>query len=325
MKPDRPMRLEVDAEFKRLIRPLRKEEYRILENSIRKDGCRDPIIVWNNTIIDGHNRYLLCHRYNIPFAIEEKFFMSREDVIVWIAANQLRRKNISEEARKYLIGKMFEAEKIIGRRKQAADEIIIGEDVSDEVPYDEPSLQKRPRISVKNPTAERIGLQYHISHGTVEKYGAYSRAMDSLEVREPNIVRGILSGIYKVSHDNVIALSRMEDDELHKYSRKLRSQQKLTPFVPYHVSSDELKDPVESKPFQPEIKKMPVFDPDAEIVGLALTIPSWASTIERVRQGTNLHTVSEQAKQNLIRTLISLTESIHNLMTLLREGPEDEQ
>ena len=62
MKPDRPMRLEVDAEFKRLIRPLRKEEYRILENSIRKDGCRDPIIVWNNTIIDGHNRYLLCHR-----------------------------------------------------------------------------------------------------------------------------------------------------------------------------------------------------------------------------------------------------------------------
>ena len=49
--------LEVDPEFKALIRSLRKDEYLQLEVNLSIDGCRDPIITWNNIIIDGHNRY----------------------------------------------------------------------------------------------------------------------------------------------------------------------------------------------------------------------------------------------------------------------------
>ena len=52
--------LKIDPEFKDLIRPLRRKEYLQLEENILDEGCRDPIIIWNDYIIDGHNRYSIC-------------------------------------------------------------------------------------------------------------------------------------------------------------------------------------------------------------------------------------------------------------------------
>ena len=105
--------LEIDQEFKNLIRPLRKDEYLQLEVNLTIDGCRDPIITWNNIIIDGHNRYEICNRLRIPYAVREMPFESRDQVIVWICNNQLGRRNISEETRRYLIGKQYELEKVV--------------------------------------------------------------------------------------------------------------------------------------------------------------------------------------------------------------------
>ena len=89
--------LEVDPEFKALIRPLRKDEYLQLEVNLSIDGCRDPIITWNNIIIDGHNRYEICNRLHIPYAVREMPFENREQAIVWICNNQLGRRNITEQ------------------------------------------------------------------------------------------------------------------------------------------------------------------------------------------------------------------------------------
>ena len=107
----------IDAEFKTLIRPLRRDEYSQLEANLVLDGCRDPIIIWNGVIVDGHNRYEICNRLHIPYAVQEIDFDSREDAIVWICNNQLGRRNITEETRKYLIGRQYEAEKIVGFRR----------------------------------------------------------------------------------------------------------------------------------------------------------------------------------------------------------------
>ena len=95
--------LEIDQEFKTLIRPLRKDEYLQLEVNLTIDGCREPIITWNNIIIDGYNRYEICNRLHIPYAVREIPFENRDQAIVWICNNQLGRRNISEETRRYLI------------------------------------------------------------------------------------------------------------------------------------------------------------------------------------------------------------------------------
>ena len=109
--------LRVDPEFKNLIPPLRREEYRQLELNLVMEGCREDIIVWNDTIVDGHNRYEICNKLQIPYGVKEQAFSSRAAVIVWICSNQLGRRNISEETKKYLIGRQYEAEKKVQRNE----------------------------------------------------------------------------------------------------------------------------------------------------------------------------------------------------------------
>ena len=38
-----------------------------LEQNLISDGCRDPLTTWHGVIIDGHNRYELCRKHQIPF------------------------------------------------------------------------------------------------------------------------------------------------------------------------------------------------------------------------------------------------------------------
>ena len=86
--------LTVDPEFRDLIPPLNEEEMKLLEASIVADGCESPLIVWNGVIVDGHNRYAICRKHKIPFAIQEKEFSSRDDAMLWMLRNQLGRRKI---------------------------------------------------------------------------------------------------------------------------------------------------------------------------------------------------------------------------------------
>ena len=60
-------KLKIDSGFKSLIRPLLRAEYEQLASNIIHDGCREPLVTWRGTIIDGHNRYEICHKFEIPF------------------------------------------------------------------------------------------------------------------------------------------------------------------------------------------------------------------------------------------------------------------
>ena len=91
--------LTVDPEFRDLIPPLNEEELKLLEASIVADGCESPLIVWNGVIVDGHNRYAICRKHEIPFAIQEKNFSSRDDAMLWMLRNQLGRRNLNDYQR----------------------------------------------------------------------------------------------------------------------------------------------------------------------------------------------------------------------------------
>lgn len=92
MAEQRIYKLKVDSDFKQLIPPLSKDELQQLEKNILRDGCREPLCVWNNTILDGHNRYAICTHKQIPFTIRHIFLKNREEAIAWICANQLGRR-----------------------------------------------------------------------------------------------------------------------------------------------------------------------------------------------------------------------------------------
>lgn len=317
-KPNTPQ-LTIDREFRDLIRPLMKDEYRHLEENLLADGCREPITVWKGVIVDGHNRFEICSRLGIPFEVRERHFDNREEVIIWICANQLGRRNISDETRRYLIGKRYEAEKVFaGRRNYNGWNQYRKREESTDLPYEviDPDAQQE-----KIRTSQRIGEEYHLAHGTVEKYGTYSKAVDAIAKKDPSMLPRILSGRYKISHDNVIALSRMSAQEVKKFGKQMRTTRKTSTVVPYVVSRSHLGQiaPEQPVPVQTGIKTMPDFDPDAEITGLTLTIPSWTSSINRTRNHTDLNNISLKARMNLQHALFNLQSTIDELLQDIKE------
>ena len=70
-----------------------------------------PLIVWNNTLVDGHNRYEIVQEHpEISFSTMPLPFESREEVLAWICKNQLGRRNLTPEQKKFLIGKQYSVE-----------------------------------------------------------------------------------------------------------------------------------------------------------------------------------------------------------------------
>lgn len=90
------MEIQIDEEFKSLLFPLSPDEYNQLKENILKDGCLDPLIVWGNILVDGHNRYEICTENQIPFTTVSKEFSNRDEVIEFILRTQLGRRNLTD-------------------------------------------------------------------------------------------------------------------------------------------------------------------------------------------------------------------------------------
>ena len=94
--------MEILQQFKELIPPLNNEEYKQLEANCLDEGIREPILTWNNYIIDGHNRYNIAKQWNLEFETKSKNFSSEEAVKEWMILNQFGRRNLSNYQRSVL-------------------------------------------------------------------------------------------------------------------------------------------------------------------------------------------------------------------------------
>ena len=88
--------LKVNDELKALIPPLTDKEYQTLEQNIINEGCRDALIVWNDVIVDGHNRFEICQKHGIQYNVQDYEFNSLDDVKVWMIKNQDGRRNLTD-------------------------------------------------------------------------------------------------------------------------------------------------------------------------------------------------------------------------------------
>ena len=92
--------IEIAPEFESLIPPLQAEERAQLEANILAEGCRDPLVLWCDVLLDGHNRYAICQKHGIPFrTVQAQGIESLDDAILWIVNNQLGRRNITDFVR----------------------------------------------------------------------------------------------------------------------------------------------------------------------------------------------------------------------------------
>ena len=157
------MTIQIDPEFQALIPPLSTEEKQQLEANIVADGCRDPLVVWGETLIDGHNRYEICTRLGLPFDTVEMDFDSRDEAMDWMDANQLGRRNITPDQFTLLLGRRYNRAK---NRQGGA-------------------TSKRQNVALE------LAKQHGVSDRTVERAGQYAEAIATVEKAVPGFSQAV--------------------------------------------------------------------------------------------------------------------------------------
>ena len=188
--------LKIDPEFQSQIPPLTDDEFKQLEENILKEGkLISPLIVWNNTLVDGHNRYAILQKHpEIYFSTMPLPFESREEVLAWICKNQLGRRNLTPEQKYYLMGKQYEAEKAAhgGDRRSS----------------DAKSSSQSANLVDSTKTCDRIAEENGVSKDTVIRASRYMRGVEIAEELIPGLKQSILSGQTKVSKADMHRLAK---------------------------------------------------------------------------------------------------------------------
>ena len=164
--------LKINPELRDFIPPLSGEEKKQLEDSLLKYGYKGaPIYIWNNYIVDGHNRYELCKKHNIEYLIEELLLGDNAtiiDVMEWMINTQLGRRNLPPAQRLAVMDKF--KKKI---QEQAKENMSIGGS-SDKKgsPNGETLIQKQTH------TDKEIAKMAGVGTGTVARFNKVMNSDD---------------------------------------------------------------------------------------------------------------------------------------------------
>lgn len=173
--------VNIDKEFSLLIPPLSAEELNQLEANILQDGCRDPLVLWNGTLLDGHNRYRICQKHGLSFNIHEIELADRDAAIDWIDKNQLGRRNLTPEQMSLLRGRRY------NRMKKAQGGDHKSKDQND---------------TLIN-SAETLSQQHGVSSATIKRDGQFASDVELLKTIVPDIEQKIIANEEKLTKQEI--------------------------------------------------------------------------------------------------------------------------
>lgn len=161
------MDIVIDPEYCALIPPLASDEYSMLESNVKKDGCRDPLVLWNKTLLDGHNRLKICRENGLKFEVAYLKFGSREAAKDWIIRNQLGRRNLTRDQWEYFLGERYNREK----RQGARTDLTSGKN--------DHKLQ----------TSKRLADEYGVTEKTVRRAGKTAEMLNEHPEEKEDVIK----------------------------------------------------------------------------------------------------------------------------------------
>lgn len=202
--------LTIDPEFEAKCPPLTEDELSQLEENILEEGLvLMPLIVWNDTIVDGHNRYRIAQAHpGIEFRTHEKQFSNRYEALSWICKNQLGRRNLTPQQKKYLIGERYDAEKKAHGGDRKSGQV-------------KSTVQNEPLIS-SHMTRAQIAEDTKTSESYVMRADLYAKGVNAAEEVLPGIKNDLLLGKYKPRETDVAAVARASPEERREKAEQLR-------------------------------------------------------------------------------------------------------
>ncbi|HEY9597430.1 MAG TPA: DNA cytosine methyltransferase, partial [Cyanophyceae cyanobacterium] len=150
--------LQVDPELEAFIPPLSQEEFKQLEANILEQGCLEPIDIWGDVIVDGHNRYKICTKHGILFQVRSWEFANKDAAKLWMINKQLGRRNFDETQQAYFRGLMY----LLEKKTHGGNKLGGGK------------------------TAERIAKNTGVTERTVRRNANFAEAVTTLTETLPN-------------------------------------------------------------------------------------------------------------------------------------------
>ena len=192
----------IDEEFRFLLPMLDKVTFESLEKSLLMYGARDPLVLWNDILIDGYNRFKICSNHNIPFKTVSMEFSSRDEVTIWMIENQVARRNLTPIQLTFFRGMHYKAEKRIvtneAGRNQHSEEVVGQND-------------HQPRNQT---TAERLGEKYNVSPRTIRRDAQAAEAISAIGRVSPEAKMEILSGAAGITRKQLNELLAGSEDDV---------------------------------------------------------------------------------------------------------------
>ena len=168
------MNIKVNPELKSLIPPLSEDERSQLEKNLLEHGCRDPLVVWQGVLLDGHNRFEICERHGIEFSTVEIDLPDRQAAEDWMDANQLGRRNLTPDAFKWILGRRYNRTK-----KTKAEAGAKGGASKDQF---DPCLSES--------TAANLAKEHAVSEATVKRAAKFAEEVEKV----PEIKQAVEQG-----------------------------------------------------------------------------------------------------------------------------------
>lgn len=207
-----PKTLKVNPAFQSLIPLQAKGELLALEESIKTEGCRDPLIIWKSScaVLDGHTRRELCMKHKKQVKVREVELPDEKAAIEYILQIQRQRRNLTREAMSYFRGSEYNIVKEShgGSRR--------GRKASGQSDH----LKK---------TAGLLAEKYGVGEKTIRRDAIFAKVIDQIveEYGDHEVKRKLLGADVKLTQGTARVLFKMPTKERKKAVDQLVEQGEL--------------------------------------------------------------------------------------------------
>ena len=188
----------IDEQFKQILPALDEHTYAWLEENLLTYGCLQPLVLWDNMLIDGHNRFEIIKKHNLPFSTISMEFGSRDDVIIWIISTQIARRSLNPLQLSYYRGLHYNTEK-----RPRGDISKLSQ-----------NLPEAQNGTLGGSTANRLAEIYNVSRNTIKRDALIAIAIDAIGKVSPDIKTDILAGRVRISRKHLQELATGTEEDI---------------------------------------------------------------------------------------------------------------
>ena len=201
-------KLQIDPYFRRLSVPATEDEQKQLEASLLREGCKEPVIVWNGVILDGHKRYEICSYEEISFEVVNKRFHTREEAAEWLCGYRIPKIKLYQTMFKYLVGEKYLLEKqLYIKQQEAAAEN--GKKID----------QWRGSFAIAN--------EFGINRSSVQRFGKLAGSLDQIAEKDLPMFHAIVEERIHATYAQVDTYAQMDSAKLANTRRRLLREEEI--------------------------------------------------------------------------------------------------